>query len=475
MFSFLTERIPILRPFELTITDRARPGHAPLRPQANMKKIPLLISSLWCLMCLWCLCAPARAQQADGGLRLAQAQAMATEGSHDLRLALAAVQSAQAAIQAADTAPNPVVTLQSMNINTAQGVGAGPLRGKAIDSSVRIDQQFERGGKRALRVDNAQYLALASRADLADVRRQLRLLVTQAYYDLLAAQEKRDIVRETAGLFGNTLQAARRRRQAGDLAGADVSRIEVDALRAANDVDQADADLMRAQQTLALALGTPGDAARLRAVDPWPDLLASDAEAGDTGTVPAAALAARADVRAAEARVRAADAALRLALSLRTRDIVVGVQAEHWPQSANNTQGSGNSVGIAIQFPLFVRNQYQGEIRNAQVAADSAAITLDKVRAATVSELARSVADARSAALRLRRFDTELLPASARSADAAEYAFRNGATGVMDVLDARRTRRATLLEAAAARADHAKAVAALEAARTGAANLETMP
>jgi cobalt-zinc-cadmium efflux system outer membrane protein len=429
-----------------------------------MKKIScLLLCALW-------VCLPARSQEA-GGLRLEEAQRMAVAGNHDLRLALAAVQAAQAAIQTADTAPNPLLTLQTININPSQGIGAGPLRGKAVDSTVRIDQQIERGGKRALRIDNAQYLEQASRADLADVRRQLGLAVAQAYYDLLAAQEKRDIVRDTAGLFGSTLEAARRRRKAGDLAGADVARIEVDALRAVNDVDQAEAELQRAQQTLALALGAPQDARTLHASGPWPDLPAPGEEEGDV----AAALARRADVRAAEARVRAAAASLRLALALRTRDITVGLQAEHWPQSAANTQGSGNSFGIAVQIPLFVRNQFQGEIRNAQVAADSAAVTLEKVRAAAASELARSNGDARSAASRLRRFDSELLPASARSADAAEYAFRNGASGVMDVLDARRTRRATLLEATAARAEHAKALAARDAARSGGAINPDLP
>jgi cobalt-zinc-cadmium efflux system outer membrane protein len=441
--------------FERHGANHALPGQASCAQPATMKKIPLL------LICALWVCAPARSQQADEGLRLAQAQRMALDGNHDLRLALASVQAAQAAIQAADTAPNPVLTLQTMNVNPSQGLGAGPLRGKTVDSSVRIDQQIERGGKRALRIDNAQSLEQASRADLADVRRQLRLAVAQAYYDLLAAQDKGDIVRDTAGLYASTLDAARRRKKAGDLAGADVARIEVDALRAANDVDQADAELLRSQQTLALALGTPKDARRLRAIDPWPALPASDQddEAGAFG------LDRRADIRAAEARVRAAAAALRLALALRTRDITVGLQAEHWPQSTTNTQGSGNSFGIVVQIPLFVRNQYQGEIRNAQVAADSAAVTLDKVRAAAMSELARSAGDARIAATRLRRYERELLPASARSADAAEYAFRNGAAGVMDVLDARRTRRATLLETAAARADHARALAARAAAR----------
>jgi cobalt-zinc-cadmium efflux system outer membrane protein len=79
---------------------------------------------------------------------------------------------------------------------------------------------------------------------------------------------------------------------------------------------------------------------------------------------------------------------------------------------------------------------------------------------AAKSELALARDEARVAAAALRRYDNELLPAALRSAESAEYAFRNGAIGVMDVLDARRTRRATELEAASARAEHARALAA---------------
>ena len=75
-----------------------------------------------------------------------------------------------------------------MRVRRRQARQATQLWSVAVyDSSVRIDQQIERGGKRALRVDNAQYLEQASRADLADVRRQLKLAVAQAYYDLLSA------------------------------------------------------------------------------------------------------------------------------------------------------------------------------------------------------------------------------------------------------------------------------------------------
>jgi cobalt-zinc-cadmium efflux system outer membrane protein len=420
-----------------------------------MTALPRWISAL--LATLLLCCAPARAQMSvdPASLHLADAQRIALERNPDLRIALAALQSARAAIAVADTAPNPVLTLQTMGINPSAGIGPGGLRSKAVDSAIRIDQQFERGGKRELRVRNAQLLEQAAREDLAEVRRQLKLAVAQAYWDLLAAQEKRDILRDTLQLFRQTLDAAQRRRKAGDLAGADVARIQVDALRAANDAESAEAALLRAQETLALALASTADARRLRAVDAWP-------EPEDVDAAPAleAIVDARADVRAAQARVRAAEEGLRLALSLRTRDVTVGVQAEHYPQNGANPYGTGNSFGIAVQIPLYLRNQYQGEIRNAQAQLDNARETLDKTRMAATSELVRNRDEARVAAAALRRYDSELLPAAERSAEAAEYAFRNGAIGVMDALDARRTRRATQLEAAGVRADHARALAA---------------
>ena len=69
-----------------------------------------------------------------------------------------------------------------------------------------------------------------------------------------------------------------------------------------------------------------------------------------------------------------------------------------------------------------------------------------------------------AAAERTRRFQQELLTAARKSADAVEFGFKNGAIGVMDVLDARRTYRATQLDAVAAQADYAKSLAAWRAA-----------
>src|SRR5471032_2262870 len=438
-------------------------------------------------------------------ITLQQAIASALEHNPDLRLSQLGVEGAAAQQTIAGAAPNPTLTLQSFNINANAGVGAGGLRSKTVDSAVRVDQLIERGGKRELRVENAAKLAAASGSDLRETRRQVRLLVSQAYYDLLAADGKLAITRESAQLFDRTVEAARKRQHAGDLAPADVARAQVDALRARNDVLQAESDLFVARQTLALLIGEPANAAQLTALDAWPDVpaavtdnVASDgasANAVNTGatSIGAAngvyanssganasatariinesddgdALSRRPDVLAAQARFDAAQAARKLALAARSADVTVGLQFEHYPTSITNPQGSGNSFGIALQIPLFVRYGYDGEIRAADVALDTARENMHQERVQARSELELSEERVRSAADKLRRYEgggDSIIGAAKKSADAAEFAFQRGALAIMDLLDVRRTYRAAQLEALAARADYAKSLAALQAA-----------
>lgn len=416
-------------------------------------------------------------------IALQQAIATALEHNPDLRLSQLAVEGAAAQQTIAGAAPNPTLTLQSFNINPNAGVGAGGLRSKTVDSAVRVDQLIERGGKRELRVENAARLAAASGSDLRETRRQVRLLVSQAYYDLLAADGKLAITRESAQLFDRTVDAARKRQKAGDLAPADVARAQVDALRARNDVLQAESDLFVARQTLALLIGEPAKAAQLTPLDAWPDVPAAGADNLKTGGAAAvgigqsgraiddsdddAALARRPDVLAAQARFDAAQAARKLALASRSADVTVGLQFEHYPTSITNTQGSGNSFGIALQIPLFVRYGYDGEVRAADVALDTARENMHQARVQAHSELELSEERVRSAADKLRRYEggaDSIIGAAKKSADAAEFAFQRGALAIMDLLDVRRTYRAAQLEALAARADYAKSLAALQAA-----------
>ena len=379
------------------------------------------------------------------------AERIALRDNHDILLARIGIRAADAALEVANAAPNPTLTIQTAGINPRLGIGSGDLRSKTVDTSVRIDQLFERGGKRALRAQSAGFVSDAMRYDAADATRQVSQAVRQSYFDLLAAREKVSLVQRSAVLYEQTMDAARKRARAGDLAPADVSRLSVDALRASNDVVQAQADVVRARRVLAALMGHPEVAEVIDPADPWPALVnppAVDVEEIVSG---------RADVQAARLRIASAERSWRLALASRTRDVSVGIQADHYPTSAGNQQGAGNSFSISLQVPLFVQYDFNGEIRAADISLAMARQTYEKTRDAARSEVLRVLHDWRVAADRLTRYQEELLPAATRSAASAEFAFAHGALGIMDVLDVRRTLHQTEIETLSARVDFAKA------------------
>src|SRR5262249_16212389 len=135
----------------------------------------------------------------------------------------------------------------------------------------RMDYVIERGNKRELRLGSANAQARASTEDLSDTLRVQNGLVAAAYYDLLLAQERVRVTKETVELFQATLAASQNRLTSGDIAATDVDRISVDALRSQTDAQQALTDLAHAQFALAALLGVESHAAQIIAIDPWPD------------------------------------------------------------------------------------------------------------------------------------------------------------------------------------------------------------
>ncbi len=389
-------------------------------------------------------------------LTLSQADQLLQTRNRELQAARRAVEAAEANTLAAGAPPNPTLSLGVGAINPSAGVGAGPWREKTVDSSLRIDQVIERGDRRDLRIANARSLESASAEDLSDTHRLQRLALRSAYYDLLFAQDKVEIARDTITLFEGSIRAAELRLKAGDIASVDVARLRVDALRAQNDARAAEADRRRAQLALAYMIGAEGDAIGIRAVDSWPSIVIDNANGTADELIDR-----RPDVRAAKSRLEAAQKARDLARSLRTRDVTIGAQFDHYPiGGGTNSFGSGNSYGVFMSVPLFARYYYEGEIRRAEVDYNAALEALDKVRAQARAELSRVLSDLQAAAERLQRYDESLLVEAKKAADSAEFAYKNGAIGVMDLLDSRRTLRAIQVDSASARNDYSKALSA---------------
>jgi len=407
----------------------------------------------WLLLLVSIAASPAYAAALDGELRLSlpAAERLWQEHNRELKLAKTAVLGAEADVLSAGQAPNPQVSLNVASISPQEGFGNGGVRDKRMDSIVRFDQLIERGNKRELRGQVAEARLKASRGDLDDAQRQQRLTLWAAYYDLMLAQEKKQVVADAALLYGKSLSASEIRLKVGDISGTDLARLRIDKLRADNDARQAVADLEKAQVSLAYLIGKEIDARLLIAADSW--------HASGAVVEKRIDLSLRPDVRAARARVDAAERARELARSLKQRDVTVGVQLEH-----NLQNNPTNSFGVGVSVPLFVRYEYQGEIARAEADLQAARESLEQTEAQARGSVDQARADLLASLERRERLESGLLADAGRVAKAAEFAYAKGAMSLIDLLDARRTWRQVQLETAQARADHAKALATWRAA-----------
>ena len=356
------------------------------------------------------------------------------------------------------------MTVAAGNLGTG-GLGAGTLWAKTFDHQLRLDQLVERGGKPSLRRAAAEALVAAAGADVVEAQRLARLAVMRGWFDLRAAGAKREQLAASIALNAESMRLLALRVKAGDAAPLDATRFALDDARAQADLAQADADGRGLALQLALALGgSASDAAGLAtaanaavSASSPPPLSATDAEP---------TIDRRPDIVAAQARVRAAEFARDLAASLATRDVSIGVQLDHWPNSAASPVGTGNTVSVSVNFPLFTRHAFQGEAARAQADLATAQEALRRAREIALGDLARTDAMTQAARERQRLVVEQLEPAAERVAAGAELAYRRGASNALDLLDARRSLRAVRIERVNADADAAKAQAENLAARS---------
>ena len=381
------------------------------------------------------------------------------DNNPDLKIAAIAISGARGDLAAADRAPNPNFSLSTSQISTRTGIGPGPLPDKSIDSALRLEQTWERGGKRESRSRAGSARVSAAIADAADAERQGLIQLYGAYWDLKLAIERERLSQAAADLARQSNEASAKRLKEGDISGADFAKLQVEALHAENDARSAVADREKAQFGLAVLIRREQDANDILSADDWPPLKLPDLMMPDAAPLNVRLENERFDVQAAKRRIEAAVAARDGAKALATRDITFGVQFEHYPPAAGLSPN--NTLGVSVAIPLFASSSYyRGEILRAEADLDTAQEIADRTRAQAKQEVARAMSDLRASFERCDRLVHALLPAAERVAKANEFAYASGGIGLLDLLDARRSLRQIQLEAVTAHGDFAKALSA---------------
>jgi cobalt-zinc-cadmium efflux system outer membrane protein len=379
-----------------------------------------------------------------GNLMLRRALALALARNPDLAAFSWNVRMAEAEQLQAGLLPNPELEAEFEDF-----AGPGELhRSDSLETTIVLSQLVELGGKREKRVALASAERRLAGWDYEARRIEVLTAVAERFVNVLAAQRKADLARETLDLARTVLETARKRVAAGETPPTEETKARIEVASGELAVKRAGRDLRVARQRLSAMWG--GTAPRF-------DRAVGDLET--IGPVPPhealAPLAARhPEVARWDDELARHAAAADLAKAGAVPDVTIGVGYRHFKESHDDTM----LAAVSVPLPLYDRNQGAiGKTRFALAKARQerrAAETRVRTALAEAYE-ALAAAGEEVAALRER-----ILPAADAAFKASQQSFQSGKTGYLDVLDAERTLadlKGTYLEALAsyhrARAD----------------------
>lgn len=370
---------------------------------------------------------------------------LAVERSPLMANAKGAVRQSQGQEMAAAAYPNP-------NVTGIAGRGAirDPSTGAtATERTFTIEQPIEWLGKRAARKDAAAAGMGGATAALDDTRLALIAEVKIAFYSLLLAQRDLELATHTVARVTEVQRTVKARVAAGEAT-------SFDTLKATVEVQKAQKELSRSQNTIVAArtkLNTLTDGGLGKRFEIQGDFLHPVGNL-DAEPLVAQAIERHPALRRLDKLAEQAEHAVRLERASRipTMSVIGSYHREAGDESL--------VAGLSLPLPLWYRRQ--GEIETALGTQYRAEADRRRTRNELEQAITQAVQDARTAQEQLQVFETGLLKQAEQTLAVARTSFREGAASLLDVLDAQRVYRQTLLEYAQVQADLSIALVRLE-------------
>jgi cobalt-zinc-cadmium efflux system outer membrane protein len=328
--------------------------------------------------------------------------------------------------------PNPALEWERQK--TSSGTREGESQDVVVASIPLV-----LSGRLGLEAEAAERSAQSAEARLEWARAGLRHEATRAFSAVLAARERRSILEESLATLGRLAEASAVREKAGEAAGYERLRIELeaetvrDALRGA---------VLEEQQAMAQALGLLGPG--VASLPPLQGTLGVERPLPDGASLLAGLGESRGDLRALTLEARSAEAARRAAGRGAIPDPVVTAGAQFLDVGQPGA-GAGYVVGLALPLPFFERGQ--GESARAEARR-----VLSEARHAALLHAARTrlpvmLDTASGRRERLARHRADVLVRAQELRRIAAMAYRGGSADLLVLVDAERAAREARLTA----------------------------
>lgn len=361
------------------------------------------------------------------------------------------IDAARAAKLIASLRPNPVVTLGAEQMNPTVHPRFLYQSTDNLASNVvyttRIDQIFERGDKRRLRTEVAEYNLEAAEATLLDVIRQALFNLKQVFYTAVLARENLQVAKENMDYFEETEKLIKLSFEQGAVAEVDLIRIRTQRVQYLKDYTDALKNYQQAVRDLLNLLGVenvptdvvivPRDSMRLPSLAAAAPVVLETI--GNLRVKPQAfqlpqlrqmALESRPDVINARHLLSAASTSTMLARALRHRDINIGIEHQRI--------GSEPTVGVVVQFPLFLFNNQKPAIQQAISQMNASRMRLRQVELQAQTDVDKAFSNYQISQQLLKSYSEEFIKQAEEARNIEEFSYRAGHKSLIEFLDAQR-------------------------------------
>jgi cobalt-zinc-cadmium efflux system outer membrane protein len=346
-----------------------------------------------------------------------------------------------------------------LNPTITGSAGRGSLRDpntgvSVLEHTITVEQPLEWLGKRAARQRAADAGVAGALTGMEETNVMVRADVKGAFFQLLFAQQDAQLARGNLKTVEELVNVVSARVSTREAAKFELVKATVELQKSKKDLARADNALLVARAKLNTVTGKAlGESFAIQGefepVREGLDLHFLTDQARDRQPV----------LRRQQRVVEQAEFTIEQERASRIPNVAVFGQYHREAGDLSMT------AGLSVPLPLWYRRQ--GEIGTAMGTHRRAEAERDRLQQELEQTITQHFQEMRTAQAQMRVFEQGLLHQAQEALDIAQFSFRRGATSLLEVIDAQRVNRQTLLEYAQARADHSIALARLERAVGG--------
>lgn len=334
-------------------------------------------------------------------------------------------------------------------------IGNDPGTIKSItEYNVTIGQPLEWPAKRTARQRAAEAGVAGAGVGLEEARLNLIADVKQAFYHLLLAQRQAETAEQNLAMTKEVLRVVKVRVAAGEATPFEAMKANVEVLKA----NQALTRSRSAVRVTRVGVDTVTAGAIGRTFVVRGDF-ESLRQGMDVNTLTTLAFERHPTLKRQWASVEQADHTVERERQARVPDVTVN--AGYWREIGREAIGAG----LSIPMPFWY--QRQGEVATAMGTKHRAESEMFRTRNELTRAIQQDFQDAQTAAEQIDLFEKELLKQAQETLRVAQFSFQQGASGLLDVVDAQRVYRQTQLDYVQARFELSVALTRLERATGG--------